>query len=269
MDRFLVKGARGCSVGKGPREQLGRKRALEHSEDGQERESEPENGRENLEKKTSVMADPSVGGYRWQQIKAEGLDCDYAVLFGRAEADGLFQELEREVEYFTGDLSKVQVFGKWHSIPRKQATYGDSGLSYTFSGLTLSPKPWIPVTERIRDRVSRATGHNFNFVLVNRYQDGHDHIGEHRDDERELAPRSPIASVSFGACRDFCLRHRDSRGKKPSRDVASVKLQLAHGSILLMNYPTNIYWYHSLPVRKKVRAPRINLTFRTIASPGK
>ncbi|XP_038619035.1 DNA oxidative demethylase ALKBH2 [Tachyglossus aculeatus] len=269
MDRFLVKGVRGCPVGKCPREQLGRKRSLEQSEDGHGRETEPENGGESPKKKASVTADTSVEGHRWQHIKAEGLDCDYTVLFGRAEADRLFQELEREVEYFTGDLSKVQVFGKWHNIPRKQATYGDPGLSYTFSGLTLSPKPWIPVMERIRDRVSQATGHNFNFVLVNRYQDGRDHIGEHRDDERELAPRSPIASVSFGACRDFCLRHRDSRGKKPWRNVAGVKLQLAHGSVLLMNYPTNLYWYHSLPVRKKVRAPRINLTFRTIASPGK
>ena len=48
-----------------------------------------------------------------------------------------------------------------------------------------------------------------------RYKDGQDHIGEHRDDERELAPGSPIASVSFGACRDFFFRHKDSRGKHP------------------------------------------------------
>lgn len=68
----------------------------------------------------------------------------------------------------TGALAKVQVFGKWHSVPRKQATYGDAGLTYTFSGLTLSPKPWVPVLERVRDRVSSVTGQTFNFVLVNR-----------------------------------------------------------------------------------------------------
>ncbi|XP_020863578.2 DNA oxidative demethylase ALKBH2 isoform X2 [Phascolarctos cinereus] len=163
-----------------------------------------------------------------------------------------------------GDLSRVRVFGKWHRIPRKQATYGDTGLTYTFSGLTLSPKPWIPVLEHIRDRVAGVTGHTFNFVLVNRYKDGCDHIGEHRDDESELAPRSPIASVSFGACRDFFFRHRDCRGKAPSRHVAVVKIQLAHGSLLMMNSPTNVYWYHSLPVRKRILAPRVNLTFRNI-----
>ncbi|XP_051017919.1 DNA oxidative demethylase ALKBH2 isoform X1 [Acomys russatus] len=200
----------------------------------------------------------------WRHLRAEGLNCDYTVLFGKAEADEIFRELEQEVEYFTGALAKVQVFGKWHSVPRKQATYGDAGLTYTFSGLTLTPKPWIPVLERVRDRVCRVTGQTFNFVLINRYKDGCDHIGEHRDDERELAPQSPIASVSFGACRDFVFRHRLSRGKRTRRTVEAVRLQLAHGSLLMMNHPTNAHWYHSLPVRKKVLAPRVNLTFRKI-----
>lgn len=97
-----------------------------------------------------------------------------------------------------------------------------------------------------------------------RYKDGCDHIGEHRDDERELAPGSPIASVSFGACRDFFFRHRDARGRSPSRRLEVVRLPLAHGSLLMMNHPTNSHWYHSLPVRKKVLAPRVNLTFRRI-----
>ncbi|XP_009081496.1 PREDICTED: alpha-ketoglutarate-dependent dioxygenase alkB homolog 2-like, partial [Acanthisitta chloris] len=35
-----------------------------------------------------------------RQIRAEGLSCDYSILFGRAEADEIFQQLEREVEYF-------------------------------------------------------------------------------------------------------------------------------------------------------------------------
>ncbi|XP_006249560.1 DNA oxidative demethylase ALKBH2 isoform X1 [Rattus norvegicus] len=200
----------------------------------------------------------------WQHFRAEGLNCDYTVLFRKAEADQIFRELEQEVEYFTGALAKVQVFGKWHSVPRKQATYGDAGLTYTFSGLTLTPKPWIPVLERVRDQVCRVTGQTFNFVLVNRYKDGCDHIGEHRDDERELAPGSPIASVSFGACRDILFRHKDSRGKRPRRAVEVVRLQLAHGSLLMMNHPTNTHWYHSLPIRKRVLAPRINLTFRKI-----
>ncbi|XP_077622087.1 DNA oxidative demethylase ALKBH2 [Crocuta crocuta] len=255
MDRFLVKGALGDPLGKREREAGG--------EGPAGLQGDQESGRKRLRAEAPGNAGHPAGP-GWQHIRAEGLSCDYTVLFGKAEADKIFQELEREVEYFTGALARVQVFGKWHPVPRKQATYGSAGLTYTFSGLTLSPKPWIPVLERIRDRVSAVTGETFNFVLVNRYKDGRDHIGEHRDDERELAPGSPIASVSFGACRDFFFRHKDSRGKQPARKVDVVRLQLAHGSLLMMNHPTNTHWYHSLPVRKKILAPRVNLTFRKI-----
>ncbi|XP_048370290.1 DNA oxidative demethylase ALKBH2 [Sphaerodactylus townsendi] len=200
----------------------------------------------------------------WREIRAQGLNCSYTILFGKNEADRLFQELEKEIEYFEGEFTKLQVFGKWHSIPRKQVTYGDSGLTYTYSGVTFSPKPWIPVLEHIRDKIQLTTGHTFNFVLINRYKDGHDHIGEHRDDEQELVPRSPIASVSLGACRDFVFRHGASRGKRTSCHIEPIRLQLEHGSLLMMNFPTNRYWYHSLPIRKKTVAPRINLTFRKL-----
>ncbi|KAM3610242.1 uncharacterized protein V6R79_001229 [Siganus canaliculatus] len=200
----------------------------------------------------------------WQKIEAEGLDCDYAQLFSKEEADHLFKQLEEEVAYLTGEEAKVQVFGKVHSIPRKQATYGDSGLTYTYSGVTRFARPWTPTLEYIRDAVTKTTGQTFNFVLINRYKDGQDHMGEHRDDERELDPLCPIASVSLGAARDFIFRHRDTRGKGTKRQIEPVKLELAHGSLLLMNSPTNTFWYHSLPARKKVSQPRINLTFRRI-----
>lgn len=100
--------------------------------------------------------------------------------------------------------------------------------------------------------------------LFHRYKDGRDHMGEHRDDEKELDPACPIASVSLGAVRDFVFRHRDARGGAKRRHIAPVTVELGHGSLLLMNPPTNKYWYHSLPVRLKVRTPRINLTFRRI-----
>ncbi|XP_037366897.1 DNA oxidative demethylase ALKBH2 [Talpa occidentalis] len=255
MDRFLVKGALGGPLGKEEQEQ--------RAEGPGELAGREECGRKRLRREAPGSgADGAAPS--WRHIRAQGLDCDYTVLFGKTQADEIFRELEKEVEYFTGALTRVQVFGKWHPVPRKQATYGDAGLTYTFSGLTLSPKPWIPVLERVRDRVSLVTGQTFNFVLVNRYKDGCDHIGEHRDDERELAPGSSIASVSFGACRDFFFRHKDSRGKSPSRKMEAVRLQLAHGSLLMMNPPTNTHWYHSLPIRKKILAPRVNLTFRKI-----
>ncbi|CAL1616029.1 unnamed protein product [Knipowitschia caucasica] len=205
----------------------------------------------------------------WQKIEAEGFDCDYALLFPKEEADILFRKLEEEVEYATGKEAQVQVFGKVYNIPRKQATYGDAGLAYTYSGVKRFACPWTPTLEHIREATTKSTGQTFNFVLVNRYKDGLDHMGEHRDDEKELDPLCPIASLSFGAVRDFIFRHKDSRGKNSQQYIEPVKLELAHGSLLLMNPPTNTYWYHSLPIRKKVTTPRINLTFRRIVMRGK
>lgn len=57
---------------------------------------------------------------KWRKIKKTNLDLDYTVLFPRNTADTLVQVLENEVDYFTGTLAKIKVFGKWHDIPRKQ-----------------------------------------------------------------------------------------------------------------------------------------------------
>ncbi|TNN24542.1 DNA oxidative demethylase ALKBH2 [Liparis tanakae] len=217
----------------------------------------------------------------WQKIESEGLDCDDALLLSPEEADRLLEQLEEEVVYSTGEEATVQVFGKVHGVPRQQATHGDAGLSYTYSGERRSARPWTPTVEYIRDVVTKTTGHTFNFVLVNRRSphppmwtlfhpgarsqvDGRDHMGEHRDDERELDPLSPVASVSLGAAPDRIFRHRDARGSRRRRQMEPVKLELAHGSVLLMNPPTNTLWYHGLPVRRNTAQPRVNLSFRRV-----
>ena len=56
----------------------------------------------------------------WTKLSAENLDCDYTVLFNKGEADELLRKCSELLEYNTGDLAKVKVFGKWHDIPRKQ-----------------------------------------------------------------------------------------------------------------------------------------------------
>ena len=100
----------------------------------------------------------------------------------------------------------------------------------------------------------------YNFVLVNRYKDGNDKMGDHKDDEKELDPNVPIASLTFGAERDFIFKHQN----KKKDNIEDVKIVLKDGMLLLMNHPTNAYWYHGLPQRKKCFEPRINLTFRKI-----
>lgn len=95
MDRFLVKRA---SPGKNKQEPLERKGGdLDCARDGEEKK------RPRLE---IPGTDESLVHSPWKQIRAEGLNCDYKILFGKTEADKIFQELEEEVEYFEGKQTK-------------------------------------------------------------------------------------------------------------------------------------------------------------------
>lgn len=224
----------------------------------------------------SVDLPSPTRGARVQKIcKRAGLNLHYYCNFyGRAAADSIFHQLESELHtYFSGSPQTVVMAGRTVPIPRRRTAFGDRGLSYTFSGITVQANPWIPLVSSLKDHVEKAIGEIFNFVLVNRYKDGLDHIGEHRDDERELERTAPIVSLSFGQARDFVLRHKDARGWKKgvsSRNSSTepVKLELGHGSLLVMWPPTNSVWYHSLPIRKRAMRPRINLTFRRMVIPA-
>lgn len=58
-------------------------------------------------------SDADVGEFShpipWQKLEAEELDCDYALLFSKEEADDLFTRLEEEVVYSSGTISALSV----------------------------------------------------------------------------------------------------------------------------------------------------------------
>ena len=189
-------------------------------------------------------------------IHMPGLNVDYKLLMPCHIAYDVFDRLEKEVIYLKDQ--KVRIFGAYYEIPRKHAAYGDNGVQYTFSGLTVNAKPWTALLEKIRDMVSAETGHKYNFVLVNRYANGSDSIGFHSDDEREIDPLVPIACVSFGSQRRFVLK-----SKKVIQPRCFTKM-LESGSLLLMHAPTNSRYLHSIPRCASFVGPRVSLTFRNI-----
>ncbi|XP_054749383.2 DNA oxidative demethylase ALKBH2-like [Lytechinus pictus] len=250
--------------------EIGLASGSQHDHDGEKDEkNEPTSKRLRIDSKTeSSEIDLRMLQHipQKKKISRENLDCDYLHLYSKKEADILFQRCEESLDYFTGDLARIKVYGKWHDIPRKQVAHGDAGVTYKYSGVTVPAKPWIPLLLEIRDRIQEVTGFKFNFVLINRYADGNNYMGEHRDDEKDLVSTSPIASLSLGQNRDFIFRHCEARGSQAKRKIPPVKVELEHGSLLMMNYPTNVYWYHSLPVRKKALNTRVNMTFRDIVT---
>ncbi|MDJ0973285.1 MAG: alpha-ketoglutarate-dependent dioxygenase AlkB [Planctomycetota bacterium] len=179
----------------------------------------------------------------------------YASWFAEAEADALFAALLERVAWRS---EEIVLFGKRHQTPRRTAYYGDPEAAYTYSGNTWTPLPWLPELRTVRERIAPATPEvEWNAVLANLYRDGRDSMGWHADDEPELGPAPWIASVSFGAERTFRLKRKDGGGEP-------VNVELTHGSLLVMEPPTQAHWVHALPKRLRVTAPRVNLTFRRV-----
>ena len=152
---------------------------------------------------------------------------------------------------------KIKMYGDVIPLPRLTSWYGDSGSNYTYSGISSQPNEWTPVLFELKQRIEAAIGSKFNSVLLNWYRDGDDHLSWHSDDEVELGNEPTIASVNFGATRDFILRRKDNRAEK-------LVIPLKHGSLLVMAGELQTFWEHSVPKRKKVKESRFNLTFRKI-----
>jgi alkylated DNA repair dioxygenase AlkB len=131
-----------------------------------------------------------------------------------------------------------------------------------------SPRPIPKCLDDLRLSTEAATGCKFNFCLVNYYSSGSDSISYHSDDERFLGNLPAIASFSFGAGRDFLMKHKpvapnDNAPAVP--ETKPIKLRLASGDMILMRGPTQANWLHSIPKRTGKNADdggRINITFR-------
>ncbi|GJI89331.1 MULTISPECIES: alpha-ketoglutarate-dependent dioxygenase AlkB family protein [Duganella] len=190
---------------------------------------------------TSLTAIPIEDGELWFQQRL-ALDLAPAEVMQR-----LLDETDWRAE-------EIQVWGKLHLQPRLSAWHGEA--SYRYSGKTFHPLPFTPLQLHIKQAVEKATGRQFNSVLLNYYRNERDSMGFHADDERELGPDPAVASVSFGDPRTFILKHR--------RLPKTVKLALGDGCLLLMAGALQRHWLHGINKERAARGPRINLTFRLI-----
>ena len=182
------------------------------------------------------------------------LRISYLTFYTPDEADELKDALLVETEFKT---VKGRFGSKSFTFPRKIAAYGDAYTTYEFSGACVRASPWTPLSKRIKRRVEAFTKCSFNFVLLNLYRDGKDEIGAHKDDETSMSKYAPIASLSFGASRKMVFR----KGKFKEKVF---ELELKHGSLCVMWYPTNRHYYHEIGKQLDVLKPRLNLTFRKL-----
>ncbi len=174
--------------------------------------------------------------------------------FSTAEAARFSAALRAELAWASED---IVIFGERRRVPRLVAWYGEPEAIYTYSGVRHEPRALTAGLTAIRERVETLGGARFNSLLANLYRNGRDGMGWHADDERELGVNPVIASVSFGATRRFCLRHR-------RRKSLTHAIELAAGSLLVMEGATQHHWLHALPKTRREVGERINLTFRSV-----
>ena len=169
-------------------------------------------------------------------------------------ADRLFNHLTAQVKW---KEDHIRIFGKTYLQPRLTALFGEQGKSYTYSGIQMLPTAFTPSLLDLKKKIEDLSGEHFTTCLLNLYRDGQDSNGWHADNEKELGDQPFIASVSLGASRTFHLKHREDRSLR-------FRMQLEHGSLLLMGGAMQESWLHQIPKTRKSVGKRINLTFRKV-----
>lgn len=174
--------------------------------------------------------------------------------FDKVQADFYFHELRNTIDWQQDD---IKIFGKTYPQPRLTALYATNEKPYSYSNITMKPKIFTKELNQIKTKVEAFCNHKFTTVLLNLYRNGSDSNGWHADNEKALGRNPLIASLSFGATRAFHFKHRTIKEE-------TYKLDLNHGSLLLMKGEMQHFWLHQIPKTKKVVNERINLTFRTL-----
>lgn len=184
---------------------------------------------------------------------------------GQVQDLGLILTAEQSakyLDYFLAHLAwqpdEVVLYGKRYVTERKVVWYGDAEYEYHYSGSAKQALLWNPALFRLKQHIEQLVGHPFNSCLANLYENGSQAVDWHSDDEPSL--RSPqqenvvIASLSFGATRKFCFKHKFKQEK--------IELMLHSGQLIVMRGQTQRYWKHALMKSSKITEPRLNLTFR-------
>jgi alkylated DNA repair dioxygenase AlkB len=119
-------------------------------------------------------------------------------------------------------------------------------------------EPDVAVPDGIRDAARRVNARldvPFNSVGLNLYRDGRDSVAPHNDHLDEIRKGFPIALLSLGATRRMAIRAKEP----PSR---AMNIDLEPGSLLVMDYTTQLHYTHAVPKTSDPVGERISLAFR-------
>lgn len=150
---------------------------------------------------------------------------------------------------------EFKMYNKICHMRRNIGFFSDHSDGYSYTGQTAKARPLTDLMRRLLILVNDLCESDFNGLLFNLYQDGNDNIGAHRDNEKNLTEAGVVA-LSLGASRKF--RVRDYWSKK-----ILINHQTGDGELMWMQgerFHKDLT--HEVPVEKKVKKPRLSITFR-------
>ncbi|MBL8683919.1 MAG: isochorismatase family protein [Myxococcales bacterium] len=183
-------------------------------------------------------------------------------VFGALGADrgALFDTLAHEIEWNV-------MMHRGGEVPRRVAIQG--AIEGSVEPLYRHPADeqpvmvsFSPTVDAIRRAVEARTGHPLNHCLAQLYRTGRDWISAHSDKTLDLERPSFVVNASFGRTRTMLFE------PKVKGAVATQKVPLPDGSVLLMGLGTNRERFHEIKQEGQSDddGPRISLTFRWIGT---
>ena len=157
-------------------------------------------------------------------------------------ADAWFTELRASVNWRT---ERRLMYEREVDVPRLMASFRLDTPS------AVLPRAILAAASHVASRVDAP----FNSVGLNLYRDGRDSVAPHNDHLDEIRKGSPIALVSLGDTRRMTIRT-----KAEPRRVFHVDLE--PGSLLVMDYVTQLHYTHAIPKTPEHVGERISLAFR-------
>jgi alkylated DNA repair dioxygenase AlkB len=163
-----------------------------------------------------------------------------------------FVDAETAQAWFTGLHTGV----RWRS-ERREMYDREVDVPRLLGYFRLDPAPDATPTA-VLDAARRVVAHlgvPFNSVGLNLYRDGRDSVAPHNDHLYDIREGFPIALLSLGATRRMTIRAKAA----PRR---SVHVDLEAGSLLVMDYTTQVHYTHGVPKTSEAVGERISLAFR-------
>lgn len=148
----------------------------------------------------------------------------------------------------------IKMYGKIVHQQRDIGFFSDTSIGYYYAGQLAKSKPLQNSLSKLMKLINERFGTNYNGILVNRYEDGNNYIGQHSDDEKHL-DKGGVVAISHGAVRKFRIMDKLT-GKK------IIDISTTSNSIIHMGGDFQKEYTHGIPVEKKVKGVRYSFTFR-------